>query len=399
MRPAVRYLLFIMTLTLTACGGQEGNTPAPSETVQTPEVKGEEQASKPAAACDVMTADYTFRPMALLSGDRIEEGPFYTSDGERIVYVNNLQGWEYEIATGVERCLTCDFPEPAEIHRIYPMVDGSYMIAGPSQESEEALQGVHEALARIMGDELWWLDGDLQRAPQALGSRVFEGFAVSTADMKIAWSNSPVQLAFTNSATEAPNTAFSVYVADVVVVDGQARLDNIEYVHEEQTSFIEVQDFVPGDQALTLSTYWSLERRLTPSDPVGALQTFFESGGYINLIDIDAEAWTLDLNTGEFINQSNSPDTYDEFEGIHPGGKISSMETSQGGDGIGLSLVEIDGTGKNIRLFDRADVGYFLDTSFHPDGRTMVGAYGLNNDTDRVIVTRPAIAFMEFDCP
>ncbi|WP_375177517.1 hypothetical protein [Marinobacter mobilis] len=74
---------------------------------------------------------------------------------------------------------------------------------------------------------------------------------------KTAYPRPPEADLVTRPAPVALNTAFSVYVADVEVVEGPARLRNIEHVHEEQTSFVEVQDFVPGDQALTLSTYWS----------------------------------------------------------------------------------------------------------------------------------------------
>lgn len=355
------------------------------------------------AGCDLMTADYTVTPIELSSGAHIEEGPYWTVDGEKVVLVNNLQGWEYDVATGAERCLTCDFAEPVEVHRFYQMADGSYIMSGPSNEIEELGQQVHEALTRTMGDELWWMPADLSTPPIPLGSRVFEGFAVSRDNMKIAWSNSPVQGEIINPSstglTDAANMAFSVYVADLAVNNNVASLENIKTVYQTLTYFIEVQDFLPCEDRLAVSTYWSAEKRLTPSDPVGVAQFFIESGGYINVLDIDAEAWTIDIASGEIVNQSQAPDTYDEFEGVHPSGVFSTVETTQNEAGFGIGLLEFDTDGKNIRHFDDAKMGPVADMFFHPNGRTMVGAHGYNPEPNRVIVSRPRIAFVDFHCP
>lgn len=402
----LRYFLFTFVICLAGCGSESANV-SDSTGERAGEGVGEkscQQHKREAyAGCDLMTADYTVTPIELSSGAHIEEGPYWTVDGEKLVLVNNLQGWEYDVNTGAERCLTCDFDEPAEVHRFYQMVDGSYIMAGPSNETEEAGQQLHEALTRTMGDELWWMPADLSAPPVALGSRVFEGFAVSRDNMKISWSNSPVQGEFINPGStdlsDAANMAFSVYVADLAVDGNVASLENIKIAYQTPTYFIEVQDFLPCEDRLAVSTYWSLEKRLTPSDPVGVVQLFVETGGYINLIDIDAEAWTIDIDSGEIVNQSQAPDTYDEFEGVHPNGVLSTIETTRGDGGWSIALLELDTDGKKMRLFDREKMGPVADMFFHPNGKTMAGAHGFNTEPDRVIVTRPRIALVDFHCP
>lgn len=390
-----RLLPFLFLFVLTACGGENDSTGLAGSGTGMGTSGGQFVDS---SSCNVMEADFTVTPFYVPSGEEIEEGPAWTMDGERLVYVNHLHAWEYTIATGEERCITCDFGEITEVHRAYPMVDGSFIIAAPTHQLEEGLQGIHEALSRFFGDEIWWIDGSLEHPPVPLGARVFEGFGVSQNQMKISWASSIAQLDVPLSPAIAPldliKPGFAIYVADLEVANGSAELVNISKAYEDPRSFVEVQDFLPDNSGVTFSTYWSLDRRFWPEiDPVAVV----ESGGYIPIHNVDAEAWTLDFATGEATNQTDNNDEYDEWEGIHPSGQWSFMETTRDG-AFDLYISTLDGQ-QLRRISDLAGGGELMvDPWWHPNGKLAAVSYSYNPDPQRVIETHPAMALIEFDC-
>jgi hypothetical protein len=71
---------------------------------------------------------------------------------------------------------------------------------------------------------------------------------------------------------------------------------------------------------------------------------------------------TIDLKTNKIANQSNAPGTYNECEGIFPGGAYTCVEADRqcdwlggkrGGSNIDIWKLKLDGTGKNLERLTR----------------------------------------------
>ena len=215
--------------------------------------------------------------------------------------------------------------------------------------------------------------------------------------MKIAWTSSIIQhdeLLSTAFDTTNFYKGFGLYVGDVVVENGTATLANVEMVYNDMVSFIEAQDFYPDDSGITFSSYWSLDRRFWPEiDPVAVVT----SGGYVPIHNVDAEAWTFDLITGEVQNRTVDNAEYDEWEGIHPDGEISFLETIRDGKfNLYLSTLDTQHLRQISDLYNGGEL--MVDPMWNPNGTVAAVSYSVNSDPQRVIETHPAMALIEFDC-
>ena len=217
-------------------------------------------------------------------------------------------------------CLTCRIPAAAFL-RIMHLVSGDYILIGP--EKFEDIQ-----VSRTRDNELWFLSKQPGSKPIKLGLKMSEGMAISKTGMKIAFSQIHDQIA------EIPESASRLIVADVDT-SGTPKIVNQKIIYEspDRNCTIEAQDFFDNDSKMTFTCY--------------------EPGGL-------ASVMTIDLKTGVITNNSKAPGTYNECEGIFPGGKYTCVEGDRqcdwlggkrGSGNIDIWKLKLDGSGKDfVRL-------------------------------------------------
>lgn len=156
-----------------------------------------------------------------------------------------------------------------------------------------------------------------------IGPKVNEGIAVSKKNMKIAFTQT------------GPGKFTRLVVADLAVTDGIPKLINRKTVQEntDTTCSLEAQDFYDNDTKIVFFCYV----------PNGA----FEVQG-------------IDLLNGRVTNFSQAPGSFNEPEGIFPGGQYIAVESDRqcnwlggqrGSANIDIWKLKLDGTGKDfVRL-------------------------------------------------
>jgi GH43 family beta-xylosidase len=249
-------------------------------------------------------------------GERADFSP----DNQRVAFMAKSFGdaMVIDLKTKKITCLTCRVPAAAFL-RVMHLVSGDYILIGP-----EKFEDIH--ISRTRDNELWFLSKEKGAKPVKLGIKMSEGMAISKKNMKIAFSQVHAQ----NS--ELPDGASRLIVADIDTTGGVPKLVNQKtvYTSPDRNCTIEAQDFFDNDAKMTLTCY-------EPN----------------NL----ASVMTIDLVTGSVINQSKNPGTYNEVEGIFPGGEYSLVEADRqcdwlggkrGGSNIDIWKLKLDGTGKNF---------------------------------------------------
>jgi len=185
-----------------------------------------------------------------------------------------------------------------------------------------------------------------------LGIKMSEGMAISKKTMKIAFSQVHAQV------PELPAGASRLIVADVDTTDGIPKIVNQKTVYEspDQNCTIEAQDFYDNDTKMTFTCY----------EPDGL-----------------ASVMTIDLQTGVVTNQSKTPGSYNECEGIFPDGKYTCVEGDRqcewlggrrGGSNIDIWKLKLNGTGKDfVRLthFNDYEGGKASNPVISTDGKYM----------------------------
>lgn len=276
------------------------------------------------------------------------ERPDWRHDGKRFVFLNKVFGdvYEYDLET----------------HRIYPMTDhflhhgftralylanGDLLLVGPSQSFDRTNKESRREVRHDRG-VISILDRSLTKSPVTLGVECDEGPAVSRKSHRIAWTHGEQDI---------------ISVGEIEYVNGRPTLTNVKIVIEASqfpgpARIIETQNFIPNNEnQLTLTGY-----RLGNTD--------------------NTEMFVFDLGTGKLTNQSNSPESYDEAEGIFPDGKFTTVEHSPS-RGKAWPLVDIyklalDGSGKRERLTYFSDSPGWKATQsvISDDGRFMLFQIG-----------------------
>jgi hypothetical protein len=226
-----------------------------------------------------------------------------------------------DLGTRVIRCLTCSIPAAAFL-RVMHLVTGDYLLIGP-----ERFEDIHTS--RTRDNELWILKRDNGARPVKLGEKMSEGAAISKRGLKIAYSQTHSQ------APDLAPDASRLIVADVDLSADTPKLANKKVVYEskDRNCVIEAQDFYDNDSKMTFTCY--------------------QPGGLASVMGID-------LTTGRVVNFSNAPNTYNETEGIFPGGQYTCVEADRqveqlggkhGSGNIDIWKLKLDGTGKDfVRL-------------------------------------------------
>jgi hypothetical protein len=249
-------------------------------------------------------------------GERADFSP----DNQQIAFMAKSFGDAFvvDLKTRAIRCLTCSIPGAAFL-RVMHLPTGDYILIGPERFKDLKT-------SRQAENELWFLSKKPGSKLVRFGHRMSEGAAISKKELRIAFSETSSQ------NPELPSGASRLIVADVDLSGSEPKLTNKRVVHESKSRdcVIEAQDFYDNDSKLTFSCY----------EPKGM-----------------ASVMTVDLKTGAVDNQSKAPGTYNEPEGIFPGGKYTLVEADRqvqtiGGAGgfrqIDIWKLRLDGTGKGF---------------------------------------------------
>jgi hypothetical protein len=249
-------------------------------------------------------------------GERADISP----DNQRVAFMDKSFGDAFviDLKTRIIRCLTCNVPGAAFL-RVMHFPSGDYLLIGPKSFTD-----IHSS--RTRDNQLWFLSKKPGSTPQPLGQFMSEGAAISKSAMKISY-------AVTAAQDDAlPPQTSRLFVADVAVANGSARLINRKMVYESRTKActIEAQDFYDKDRKMTFTCY----------EPQGL-----------------ASVMTIDLSIGRVENMSKASGTYNECEGIFPDGLYTNVEADRqvehlggkhGSGNIDIWKLRLDGSGKNF---------------------------------------------------
>lgn len=247
-------------------------------------------------------------------GERADISP----DGREVAFMAKSFGDAFviDLKTRKIRCLTCNVPA-AVFLRVMHLSTGDYLLIGP-----ERFTDIH--VSRSRDNELWILSRKPGSRPVKLGQKMSEGAALSKRALKIAYSVTSSQ------DPSIQKGASKLFVADIDVAG--ARLTNQKMVHEspDNNCTLEAQDFYDHDSKMTFTCY----------QPKGL-----------------ATVMAIDLATGKVDDMSKAPGTYNEVEGIFPGGRYTCVEGDRqvaelggahGFRNIDIWKLRLDGTGKDF---------------------------------------------------
>jgi Tol biopolymer transport system component len=277
----------------------------------------------------------------------------WSHDGKKILFIEKTYGdvFEVEPATGKISLITGHFYHGGFTRALY-LANGDVLLSGCT-----SFDAAHPNLNRREKAELWVMDKSYTKPPVRLGTKCFEGPAVSRKNMKIAWVIMDKQ--YPDSLKKGQ---YLMYMANIVYEGGTPKLVNKKLILDNlQTDFpsIEPQNFVPpAENKLTFSTY-----------------------GYQG-----TEVMVLDIASGKITNMSKAPNQYDEPEGIFPYGKYTCVESNKlhtdCSGCIDIWKLALDGSGDYERLTTFADYkGYKASNPvISDDGRYM--AFQMARSTD-----------------
>jgi hypothetical protein len=249
-----------------------------------------------------------------------------------------------DLDTRVLRCLTCNVPA-ATFLRVMHLSTGDYILIGPDHFEDIRT-------SRQRDNELWVLKRAPGSKPVKLGQKMSEGAAISKKSLKISFSQTHDQ------APDLAPDASRLMVADVDLSGAAPKLVNKKTVYEskDRNCVLEAQDFYDDDNKMTFTCY----------QPHGL-----------------ATVMGIDLKTGQVVDFSKAPGTYNETEGIFPDGRYTCVEGDRqveqlggqhGSGNIDIWKLRLDGTGKDfVRLthFNDYEAGKSSNPVVSTDGRFM----------------------------
>ena len=311
-------------------------------------VVAQQQARKAGSPIDHLPANIT---MVTQFGERADFSP----NNQQIAFMAKSFGdaMLYDIGTKKITCLTCSVPG-AVFLRVMHLSNGDYILIGP-----EKFENIN--ISRRRDNELWYLKNQKGSKPVKIGIHMSEGMAISKTSLKIAFSQ------LHDHVAEIPEGASRLIVADLDLSDSIPKLVNQKVVYEspDRNCTIEAQDFYDNDSKMTFTCY--------------------EPNGFASVMGID-------LKTMAVNNFSQKPGSYNECEGIIPGGKYSLVEADRqcdwlggkrGSGNIDIWKLKLDGTGKDfVRVTNFNDYEGFKSSNpvVSTDGKYM--AFQLANTKD-----------------
>jgi hypothetical protein len=249
-------------------------------------------------------------------GERADISP----DDRRVAFMAKSFGDAFviDLETRFIRCLTCNVPGAAFL-RVMHLPSGDYILIGPDHFEDVRI-------SRSRDNELWFLSRKPGSRPVRLGRKMSEGAAVSKRSTKIAFSVGHAQ------DPSIPEGQTKLFVADLDPTAQKPALtgEHVVFTSDGPACSLEAQDFFDQDRKLTYSCY----------EPEGR-----------------ASVRTIDLATGERVNQTASIGFYNEPEGIFPDGPYTCVESDHQsrayGDpasfrNIDIWKLRLDGTGRSF---------------------------------------------------
>jgi hypothetical protein len=274
-------------------------------------------------------------------GERADISP----DNQRVAFMAKSFGdaMVVDLKSHIIQCLTCNVPGAAFL-RVMHLVSGDYILIGPDH-----FEDVHTS--RTRNNELWFLNKERGAKPVKLGQKMSEGAAISKKTLKIAFSQVAAQ------TPDLSPQASRLVVADLDL-SSVPKLVNQKTVYEskDRSCVIEAQDFYDNDTKMTFTCY----------EPEGHASTM-----------------GIDLKTGQVMNFSKAPGTYNEVEGIFPDGLYTAVEAdrqcerlggTRGSGNIDIWKLRLDGTGKDftrLTYFNDYEGGKASNPVISTDGRFM----------------------------
>ena len=284
-------------------------------------------------------------------GERADFSP----DNREVAFMTKSFGdaMVIDLATRAIRCLTCGIPAAAFL-RVMHLSTGDYILIGP-----EKFENIE--ISRTRDNELWFLSKEHGSRPVRLGVKMSEGMAISKKSLKIAYTQLHDQ-----DPSLAPE-ASRLVMADIDLSGGTPAIINKTTIYESQdkSCSLEAQDFFDNDSKMTFICY----------EPEHL-----------------ASVMTIDLATKEVVNQSKKPGSYNECEGILPGGKYTLVEGDRqcelyggrrGPWNIDIYKLKLDGTGKDfVRLthFNDYEGGKASNPVASTDGKYMAFQFANTKD-------------------
>jgi hypothetical protein len=277
-----------------------------------------------------------------LFGERAD----WSHDRRKVLFLEKTFGDVYEVdrATKMPRLLTGHYPHFGYTRALY-LTNGDILLSGPERfdpknPGDSRVQCVLAVLDRRGG-----------KPPTALGTKCSEGPAVSRKRMHIAWTHVAAQY-----PEAMPRGSSRIFEADIVYEDGAPKLAGQRLVLDSRDlpfrCTLEAQNFRPPDEMeLTFSAYGH-----QGTDVCG-----------------------VELATKRVTNYSNTPDQYDEPEGIFPDGRWTCVESDREGlSGRGANHVDIwklsldgKGTWERLTYFNRYPGYKASNPVISDDGRFM----------------------------
>ncbi len=248
-------------------------------------------------------------------GERADISP----DNKQVAFMAKSFGdaMVIDLQTRQIRCLTCGIPGAAFL-RVMHLPNGDYLLIGPDHFEDIRT-------SRSRDNELWYLSREPGSKPVKLDQKMSEGAAISKKSMKIAFA------VLHDQVPEVPAGASRIVVADLDLSGEIPKIINRKVVFEspDRSCTAEPNDFYENDTRLTFTCY--------------------EAGD-------NASVMGIDLATRQVTNFSKISGTYNEVEGIFPGGEYACVESDRqcswlGGHGSGnidIWKLKLDGTGKDF---------------------------------------------------
>lgn len=284
-------------------------------------------------------------------GERADFSP----DNKKVAFMSKSFGdaMLVDLTTKAITCLTCNIPAAAFL-RVMHLSTGDYILIGPDHFEDIST-------SRSRDNELWFLSRERGSKPIKLDQKMSEGAAVSKKSLKIAFAVGHMQ------AQELPEGASRIIMADVDLSGGVPKLVNKKTMYESASRdcTLEAQDFYDDDTKLTFVCY--------------------EPNHLASVMGID-------LQTKQVTNYSKAPGSYNETEGIFPGGQYTCVEADRqcdwlggerGAGNIDIWKLKLDGSGKDfVRLtnFNDYEGGKASNPVVSTDGKLMAFQFAKTTD-------------------
>lgn len=250
----------------------------------------------------------------------------WSSDGKKILFLSKTFGdaMEIDLATRKIRNLTAHYPHYGYTRALY-LSNGDILLSGPQEfDVENPGRARQQCFLAV-------LDRSLTKPAAPLGTKCFEGPAVSRRRLHIAW---------THVAVEYPDE----------LTPGTSRMQEADIVYTEGVPHLENQARIVVSTELPFRCEMESQNFRLPEEK----ELIFSAYGYQ-----DTEVCGIDLDTKQVTNYSLAPGQYDEPEGIFPDGRHILVECDKqnrrGPGHVDLWKLALDGGGKTQRLTQFSD--------------------------------------------